>query len=73
MKRGTQSKPYGACVMRDLRAKLTPTQHDYLRARALLDNTDIQDVVRRLIDQVYEKEKRNDIDVIELAKENGLL
>lgn len=72
MKQGSKS-PYSEYCNHKVFAKVTDTQHQYLKARAMLDNKDIQDVVRQLIDKAYENEKRNNIDIIKTAKENGLI
>lgn len=72
MKRGTKS-PYSEYLNKDCRLLLTETEHDFVKAKALLDNKHIQDVVREIIDKAYESEKRNGVDVIALAKEYELL
>lgn len=54
-------------------AKLTEKQWYYVKSRALLENKDMQMIVRELINKAYENELKNGVDVVALAIDNGLL
>ena len=59
--------------MYDLRIKLTRAQHEFVKAKSAMDAIDMQDVIRVLIEKAYDNERRNGVDIVRLAKENGLL
>lgn len=72
MIQGTKS-PYDAPMTKYLRILLTEKEHAYVKAKALLNNKHIQDVVRDLVEAAYKNECNNGTDIIAIARENGLL
>lgn len=74
MKKGKKDLPYGEPVSNHaVYAKLTETQWMYIRAKSLLDDRDVQDVIRILIEKTYDAEKKNGIDIIKTAKDYCLI
>ena len=66
-------RPSDASAIFDLRCKVNETEYYYIKSKALLENLEVQQVMRLLIDKAYEREKRNGIDIIAIAMDNDLL
>ncbi len=72
MKQGTKS-PYDEPLSHQCHVKLTDTLHYYVKAKALLDGKDKQDIVRLCIERMRQEELKSGIDVVKIAKDYCLI
>ena len=56
-----------------IQCKLTEKQWFYIKAKSVLENEEMQMVMRRLIEKAYDNELKNGIDVVALAMDNNLI